>query len=284
MAGPLFYEDFRVGQRFASSTRSISEADLRAFTALSGDGAAVHVDADYARSVGFDAPVVHGPLGIAVVFGLLYDQGIVEPTAIAMLDLDWRFRAPIVAGDSVRFELTVTRCRRARNRDAGVVNRHFSVVNQKDAVVQEGTSAMLVRAREPHANTDPAVATDFCSRPWAEALGRRLASNEAFVRATGTFDGSIGLQAGREGTQLRVYRGELLECARSTPCGPTFTLAGDELAWTELVGAPRNDFVARATKGRFSVSGNAFEYLRMTKAVVAIWDSIRELAADGRAT
>jgi acyl dehydratase len=277
----LFYEDFRVGRRFESGTRTITEEDLRRFTELSGDASAVHVDAEYARSIGFEAPVVHGPFGIAVLFGLLFEEGIVESTAIAMFDLDWRFVAPILAGDELRFEMTVTRCRRSRTRQAGVVNRHFRLLKQGDVVVQEGTSGFLVQARGAAPELDDSIRTDFCSPAWGEALRPLLESDPAFGEATRTFDGSIGLQSGRESLQLRIYKGSVLECSRSTPEGPTFTLAGTELAWVELALAERNDFLARATLGDFSVSGSSYEYLRMTKALVAVWDAVRELATGG---
>lgn len=279
--GGLFYEDFRVGQRFDSAARAITAEDLRDFTRLSGDAAAIHSDAAHARSLGFEGPVVHGPLAIAAVFGLLFESGVVEPTAIGMLDLDWHFAAPVVAGDELRYEMTVTRCRRSRSRQAGVVGRHFRVLNQGYVAVGEGTSSLLVQAREPAGDFDPAVRTDFCSPAWAEALSAELAANRYFADATRSFDGSIGLQAGAELVQLRVYRGALLETARSTLAGPTFTVAGSELAWTSLALAERNDFIARATLGEFSASGSAYDYLRLTKAVVAIWDSVRALAAGG---
>jgi len=277
----LHYEDFRVGQRFESATRTISAEDVRRFAELSGDAALLHVDAGHARALGFDGPVVHGPFAIAVVFGLLYELRIVEPTAIAMLDLDWRFLAPVVAGDELRFELTVTRCRRSRTRAAGVVGRHFRLLGQGDAVVGEGTSSLLVAARAPAVEPDPALRTDFCSPAWAEALRERLGSNRAFAEATRSFDGSIGLRAGRESVQLRVYSGEVLEAARSTPAGPTFTVSAGELTWTELALAERNELLARATRGELSVSGSAYEYLRLTRALVALWDELRALAEEG---
>lgn len=279
MPGALAYEDFRVGQRFDSGRRAITEADLRRFVELSGDAGAIHVDPDHARAVGADGPVVHGPFAIAVVLGLLFDQRIVEPTALAMLDLDWRFIAPVVAGDELRFGMTITRCRRSRSRQAGVVGRHFQVLNQDDGLVQEGTSALLVEARADAGGLDPSVRTDFGSPAWAQLLLPHLAASHAFLDSTASFDGAIGLQAGREAVQLRVYRGAVLEAARTTPRGATFTIAGGELAWTRLALGERNDFLALATLGEFSATGDLFEYLRMTKAVVAIWDAVRALAA-----
>lgn len=279
----MCFEDFRVGQRFVSPPRVVTADDIRRFGELCGDRAAIHSDAAYARTLGFDGPLAHGPLGIGIAFGLLHELGIVATTAIAMRDVDWRFLAPILAGDELRLELTVTRCRPRPARDAGLVHRHLRLVNAADTVVQEGTSGFLVRARSPQGGDVPAAATDFASGPWAALLRPRLERHEAFAAATLGFDGTIGLQCGDETVLLRIYKGRILESAPSLPHGATFTVAGSELAWVELALAPRNDFIARATQGAFGVTGDAYEYLRMTKAVIAVWDTIRELAQDGAA-
>ncbi|GAC1608857.1 MAG: hypothetical protein NVS3B26_07510 [Mycobacteriales bacterium] len=275
----MFFEDFHVGQTFISGVRSVTQDDLDAFIALSGDAGSVHRDADYARSMGFDGPVLHGPFGIAVVFGLLFEQRIVEPTAIAMLDLEWRFVDAVVVGDRLRSTMTVTRRRRSASRQAGVLGRHFVLAKEDGTVVQEGTSALLLQARGGAPTPEPAVCTDFCTVPWARALEPLLSADREFAGATSSYDGTIGLNCGRETVQLRIYRGRILEVGRSTPSGPSFTLHGTELAWTGLARAGRNDFIARTSKGQFSMSGSAYEYLRMNKALVVIWDAVRTLAA-----
>ena len=84
--------------------------------------------------------------------------------------------------------------------------------------------------------------------------------------------------------QLRIYKGKVLEVARTTPHGPTFTLCGTERAWAELAVAPRNDFLARTSRDQFWATGEVFEYLRMTKALVAVWDAVRTLARTGAAS
>jgi hypothetical protein len=196
-----------------------------------------------------------------------------------MRDLEWRFVAPVVPGDALSVETVVTRCRRDPERAAGVVHRHLRLLGRDATVVQEGTTATLVEASGPLHGDDPGVATDFCSAGWARLLAPALEDSRAFAEATRTYDGTIGLRAGDDAVQLRLYRGRVLDAARTTPLGATFTLAGSELAWTELAFAERNDFMARATVGSFAVSGNAYDYLRLTKALVAIWDEIRALAS-----
>lgn len=274
----MHFEDFRVGQVSKSAPRLITQKDLDAFIELSGDGGRIHRDAVFAQANGFAAPVVHGPLGVAVTFGLLFQQRIVEPTAIAMLDLEWRFCGPILVGDELSSTMTITRCRRSSTRQAGILGRHFSLANQDGAVVQEGTSSLLIQARDEHSSRGW-IATDFCSAAWAERLVPLLARSSGFQESTSSFDGSIGLGCGREVVQFRVYKGQVLDVGRSMPGGPSFTLSGSELAWTGLARSARNDFIARTSRGDFSVSGNAYEYLRMTKALVSMWDSVRDLAA-----
>lgn len=61
-----------------------------------------------------------------------------------------------------------------------------------------------------------------------------------------------------------------------------FTLGGGAVEWIRLASNVRNDFIARTMSGAFNTSGNTFEYVRRTKALVAMWDSIRDLSAPDR--
>ena len=282
---PLHYEDFRVGMIFEGAPRTITTADHETFMRVTGDLGAVHRDPAAAAAAGFDQVVTNGPLGIGVVFGQLYDLGIVEPTAIATLDLEWTFRRPLRVGDTVHARILITRCRRSSSKQAGIIGRHVQLLDADGTVLQEGTSSMLVQAREDMLEDEQhAVSTDFATVAWGHRLAPLLTANEEFRDAVGTYDGSIGLQAGRENIQLRIYKGEILEVARTTPHGPTFTLCGSDRAWAELAMSPRNDFIARTSRDDFWALGNIFEYLRMTKAIVALWDDVRALAAVGTAS
>ena len=275
---PMHFEDFRVGMRFQGTPREITSADHETFMAVTGDRGAVHRDPEDAGAAGFDGLVTNGPLGIGVLFGQLYDLGIVEPTAIATLDLDWSFSRPILVGEVITTHILITRCRRTSRRQAGIVGRHVSLTGADGSVLQSGTTAMLVQARHETGHDEHAVSTDFGTRAWAERLVPVLAANADFVNSVATFDGSIGLQAGRESVQLRIYKGQVLDVATSTPHGPTFTFCGTDRAWVELATAPRNDLVARAWRDEFWATGDMYEYLRMTKTLAAIWDSVRDLA------
>lgn len=275
-----FFEDFVVGQRFESGSCGVTEQDLKGFTEISGDRHPLHTDPEYAARTRFGGPILQGPFGVAVVFGLLHDMQGDDESVVALLDTNWRYLAPIRVGDTVRFEMTITRCRRTSTGDQGVVNRHVALLNQRDERVQEGTTAVLVRARDTDAASDP-VSRAFGTTGWAKALAERLGQDERFTSATSSWDGTLGLRCGDEEVHLRLYRGRVIEVTRRAPHGATFTVGAGELVWTELLTGPRNDFMQRVMRGQFDVSGSGYEYLRLTKVLHVLIDNARELAAEG---
>ena len=56
----LFLEDFTEGQIFSSPPRTITEADVLGFAALTGDAHPLHYDDEYAKTTRFGRPIVHG--------------------------------------------------------------------------------------------------------------------------------------------------------------------------------------------------------------------------------
>ena len=135
----MYFDDFRVGQRFAAGTRAVTQQDLEQFVALSGDAHPVHHDADWCREhTPFDRPILHGPYGIAITFGLLHDLGVFDESVIAMTAAHWEFRSPVFVGDALTLEMTVTRCRLSRKGNTGTVHRWLRLTNQHGDLVQAG--------------------------------------------------------------------------------------------------------------------------------------------------
>jgi acyl dehydratase len=267
-----YFEDFAVGQRFTSGARTVTAADLAEFTRLSGDDHPIHTDPDHRGGRG---PVLQGPFGPAVAMGLLQGLGLAGNAVLGLLDTHWHYRRPIHVGDTLRLEMTVVRTRRTRRGDRGVVTRHMRLVDDAGAVVQDGTTAVLLAARGP--GPDP-VAHDFGTVAWGEALAARLGAGTAFAEALSGWDGTVGLRAGEHEVHLRIYRGAVIEVSGRSALGATFTLEADELTWTELVGSATNDFTRRAMAGAFAVRGNGYEYLRLTRPLSLLVDAARELA------
>lgn len=277
--GPApFFEDFEVGQVVTGPPRSFSAEVVATFAELSGDRAALHTEHGHTAD---GRPLVHGPLGLAGFFGWHHDLGLSEHVEAA-LDTHWDYVAPVHVGDTVTYEMTVVAARRTSALRNGVVGRHVIVRNQDGVVVQEGRTSALVTARAAVDDTDRRVGRALGTPAWTAALAARLESSEAFVRATGTWDGAIGLRIGDDVVQFRVYRGRLLESGRRTPHGPTFVLGASTPTWVGLLTGPVNDFTVRTMRDEFHTDGDAYEYLRLTAALVALVDEARTLAGAER--
>lgn len=278
--GPApYFEDFEVGQVFSGPARTFSAEVVAAFAELSGDRAALHTE--HGRTAD-GRPLVHGALGLAGFFGWHHEQGLSDHVEAA-LDTHWDYLAPIHVGDSVTYEMTVVRTRRTSALRNGVVGRHVVVRNQDGVVVQQGRTSALVTARSAVDDSELRAGRAFGTPAWASALAARLGNSAAFTRATGTWDGAIGLRFGDDVVQFRVYRGRVLESGRRTPHGPTFVVGASDLTWARLLTGPANDFTVRTMRDEFHTDGDAYEYLRLTAALVALIDEARALVDEARA-
>ena len=142
------FEEIEVGGEFATGSRTITQADIDAFADLTGDRNPLHVDEEFARAGPFGGRIAHGPLVFALAIGLVSASGFVLGTALGMLALeDWRFLRPVRVGDTITVRFTVTEKRPSSTPGRGIVKRLIRVLDQTGAVVQEGTSVILVRAR-----------------------------------------------------------------------------------------------------------------------------------------
>ena len=148
----LYYEDLAEGQTFTSPARTVTETDLVSFAMLSGDWNAIHTDEEFARETFYGKRVVHGLFGLSMMTGLLDRTGLFGGSAIAMLGIkDWQFKAPIFVGDTLHFEMEIVSKRLTSGRDRGIIDRKFSLINQRGEVVQEGHIGLMLRL---NANSD----------------------------------------------------------------------------------------------------------------------------------
>lgn len=198
------------------------------------------------------------------------------------LDSTWRYLAPVVDGAVLTFDSTVTQCRRMPDLGSGVVVQYVRVTDADGVLVQDGQTTSVVPVRTLVDDSADRVGRAFGTRAWATALSARLNDDPAFRTETSTWDGTLGIRCGEHEVQFRVYRGMVLEAVSRTPSGPTFVVEAKAHDWVDLFTGPSNDFARRAMGDQFHVHGNAYEYLRLTAALVALVDQARELAHAGR--
>jgi acyl dehydratase len=148
----LYFDDFSVGQKFVTKARTITEADIVNFAGLSWDHNQLHTDAEYAASSGFGRRIAHGLLGVIAHAGLSYE--LTEKSILALLEMTWQFKAPIYIGDTIHVEQWVKDMQAGSKGDRGVLTFEKKVINQKNDVVQTGTTTILL-ARRDQMTEDP---------------------------------------------------------------------------------------------------------------------------------
>jgi acyl dehydratase len=97
----LGLSDLAEDDEWESPGRTVTEADVTAFAALSGDFNPLHVDHDFASRGPFRRPIAHGLLGMAILSGLASHAPRVKTLAFLGIR-EWNFREPIAFGDTVR--------------------------------------------------------------------------------------------------------------------------------------------------------------------------------------
>jgi len=150
ISSSLYYDDFQVGQRFISQTRTVTEADIVNFANLAWDHNQLHTDEEYASTTIYRKRIAHGILGIAIHSGLTYQ--LTEKTILAFLGLTWQFKLPIYIGDTIHVEQVVKEMRDSSKPDRGILTFEKEIINQRGEVVQTGTTTVLLARRNhlPH--------------------------------------------------------------------------------------------------------------------------------------
>lgn len=142
-----YYENLNPDDSWVSPRRTITEADIVMFAALTGDHNPIHTDEEFAKTTIFGGRILHGPAGFAIATGLESRLGIKEGTAIAFLGMTWDLKGPIKIGDTIRVEQKVTSKRETKRPGQGIVFFHVALMNQRNEAVQEGEWKIMMMRR-----------------------------------------------------------------------------------------------------------------------------------------
>jgi 3-hydroxybutyryl-CoA dehydratase len=152
----LYFEDCRVGERAVAPARTITEADIVQFAALTGDWHPLHTDVEYAKRSMFGERIAHGMLVLAIATGLLFrsaDNIALPKFSVAAAGLDRvRFVAPTKIGDTVSLQSEVTQMQEM-GADRGLIIARHRMVNHGGQVVLTFITKMLVQRRPRGAGT-----------------------------------------------------------------------------------------------------------------------------------
>lgn len=145
---PAYFEEFSLGQEFVTKARTVTEADVVNFAALSWDTNQLHTDVEFAKRTPYGERIAHGMLGIVIHSGLSQMLGIMEGTIVAFLGMTWNFHLPIKIGDTVHVVQRVKEVRESTKGERGIVTFEKKLINQRDEIVQTGTTTVLLAKRD----------------------------------------------------------------------------------------------------------------------------------------
>lgn len=134
-----YLEDLSVGMS-ASYGKTITEADILMFAAVSGDTNPVHLNHEFAAATDFKERIAHGMLAgslLSTVFG----TKLPGPGCI-YLGQDLRFKRPVKINDTVVATVTVTEIQPERRRVKFNCTCHVG-----EALVVDGEATLMVARR-----------------------------------------------------------------------------------------------------------------------------------------
>lgn len=125
----------------ATFTKTVTQADIDKFAEVSGDSNPLHRDATYAARTRFKQPIAHGMFGAGLISAALGTQ-LAPSSVVIYLAQNLRFRAPVMAGDTLTATCTVTAVEPERSR----VSLETKVSKQDGTDVILGDAQVMVEA------------------------------------------------------------------------------------------------------------------------------------------
>lgn len=136
------FEQLAVGHDFVSRGRTVTEADVVGFAALTGDWHPQHADAHWAASSAFGERIAHGMLIVSFAVGLVP----FDPDRVVALRrvADATFKRPVRLGDTIHVAGNVAELRDLDD-TTGIVALAFKVLNQDGRTVCRARVEVLWR-------------------------------------------------------------------------------------------------------------------------------------------
>jgi 3-hydroxybutyryl-CoA dehydratase len=136
----LYLEDLSVGMS-AVYSKTITDADVLLFSAVSGDTNPVHLDQEFAARTRFQGRIAHGMLTASLLSAVLGTK-LPGPGCI-YISQELRFRAPVRVGDTVQARVVVEEIQMERRR----ARLHCSCL-VAGKVVLDGAAVVMVDSRQ----------------------------------------------------------------------------------------------------------------------------------------
>ncbi len=124
----------------ASRTKTITDADIRAFALASGDTNSVHLDEEAAARSRFGRRIAHGMLTASVISAVLGND-LPGPGTI-YLGQELKFKAPVFLDDTITATVELIQYREEKR----IATFRTTVTNQAGVLVIEGEAVVIAPA------------------------------------------------------------------------------------------------------------------------------------------
>jgi len=130
------YNDIHIGD-LASIKKTVTEKEILAFAALSGDVNPIHLDDKYARQTQFKERIAHGMLVASYISTVI---GTILPGKDTIyLSQTVQFKAPVKIGDTLTVVAKVVK----KRDDKKIITLETTIVNQHHEKVVEGYAVVM---------------------------------------------------------------------------------------------------------------------------------------------
>lgn len=143
----FYYQDWSVGWKFRTLTRSITETDIMNFVGVSGLTEELFTSYWYLEEhTNFEGRLSPGALVFSLAEGLVIPSTIAR-TGLAFLNCEIDIKGPTFAGDTIHVEGEVTEIKPAAKGNRALVRTDNKVINQKGDVVMTYNPLRMMRGR-----------------------------------------------------------------------------------------------------------------------------------------
>jgi acyl dehydratase len=140
------WEEFEVGRRYPTTSRTITEEDHSQFCRLVGYDVPLFMDEAYARTTPYGGRIC--PSALVMSFSTAMTGRLFRDTIVAQLSIEnGRFLLPVRPGDTLRTEVEVLEKKPTSDQGRGYVLFRDHVYNQRGEEVFRADKAALIRRR-----------------------------------------------------------------------------------------------------------------------------------------
>ncbi len=143
----LYFQDIKVGDKFITFGRTITEPDIVNFISCTGMLELLFTNQIYQETESaIKGRLVPGALVFSMAEGLTI-MGTIQGTGMAFLGMDLEIKKPSFAGDTIHVEIEVVELRETSKPGRAIVKTVNTVINEKSEIVMIYRPVRMLKGR-----------------------------------------------------------------------------------------------------------------------------------------